>query len=155
MDIENIDPEIVQEVQPEELPELEKPTTRKYTRKAPKLDEQKIDSGATGAKKQGRPKKSAPVYDDEAKGKLAKNLQGLHVMGAMILQFPELALADQEAEMLADGLIKVSNEYGLELSGKTGAAIQLLGAAAMIYWPRLIALKQRRAQMPVTVDQAG
>lgn len=152
MDTENLEIEQPVEIETEPL-ETSEPTKRKYTRKAPKLEEHKIDSGSA-TKKTSRAKKSSPAYDEEAKGKLAKNLQGLHIMGAMLLQFPELALGDQEAEMLADGIVKVSNEYGLELSGKTGAAIQLLGACAMIYWPRLIALKKRQAQAPVTVDHA-
>lgn len=151
MNEENLtsEPALGESPEPESTSE---PKTRKYTRRAPKLDEEKIDA----APKRGRKAKTTgPVYDDEARHKLAKNLQGLHVMGAMILQFPELQIADHEADMLADGIIKVSHEYGLELSGKTGAAIQLFGAAAMIYLPRLAMLKKRRAEMPVTVDHAG
>jgi hypothetical protein len=80
---------------------------------------------------------------------LAKQLKGVHQMGAMMLGLPMLVLSDPEAVMLAEGFAAVAREYDLSISGKTGATLQLLAAAAVVYVPRMIAvdvyIKQKKA----------
>jgi hypothetical protein len=86
-------------------------------------------------------------------GALAKNLKGIHALAAKMVPIkgPDgkmlLELDDTEATQLADAVAQVAREYDLELSGKTGAAIQLFGVAAMIYGPRVYVIQQMRLYM--------
>lgn len=92
-----------------------------------------------------RPRK--PAVDAVA---LAKQLKGIHALAAKLVPIPGpdgtklLELSDVEASELASAVAAVAKEYDLELSGKTGAAIQLLSVAAMIYVPRLYIIQQMR-----------
>jgi hypothetical protein len=87
-----------------------------------------------------------PVMDMD-KGLLAKQLQGLHLIAVNVTGMPELAISDPEAAMLSDAVVNVCEEYGLSISGKTGALIQLLAACGMVYLPRLAKVKQRMEQV--------
>lgn len=92
--------------------------------------------------KRGRPpKRQAPEVDAPA---LAKQLMGLHMMGAVITGAPELQLTEAEAIGLAEAVAAIAREYNLSIDGKTGAAIQFIGACAVIYIPRLLKIKQRK-----------
>lgn len=97
-------------------------------------------ASAAPAKKRGRPPKA---ISHESRGMMARQLAGLHLIAAGALGIPELQLAESEAESLAQGIAAVCDEYGLSLSGKTGAALQLFAAAAMVYAPRFFAVKAR------------
>ncbi len=74
---------------------------------------------------------------------LAKQLQGLHLMAAQMTGLAEVQISSDESMMLANSVIGVSEQYDLSIDGKTGAAIQLLATAAMIYLPRVLAIKAR------------
>lgn len=91
-----------------------------------------------------KPRAAKPKKPDNSA--LSKNLMGLHAAAAMIAGNPILQLQQTEADALADGIVAVCDEYELELDGKTGAAIQLLGACAMIYLPRVLAIRQQRIE---------
>lgn len=84
---------------------------------------------------------------------LAKQLKGIHALAAKLvpLKGPDgsmlMELSDTEATQLADAVAGVAKEYDLELSGKTGSAITLIGVAAMIYGPRIYLIQQMRAYM--------
>lgn len=95
------------------------------------------------------------VYSKDSEEKLAAQIQGIHAIGSMISGIPELAIGEKEAEMLASAVMAVAAEYNLELSGKTGAAIQLLAACAAIYVPRLIMVKQRVAKQQAITNVIG
>lgn len=95
---------------------------------------------------------------------LGRQIVGLHALIAVATQMPEMQITDAEGEMLARGVTAVAEEYGLALTGKTGAAIQLFAAAGMVYVPRLVMIKaklaaQRAAQAAAdearTVDGSG
>jgi len=117
----------------EEAPQAEEPVAPKRRGRPP----------GTGKKSDGTaPKKTASRKNDDISD-LAKHIQGLHVMVAMITGFGELQISDQESLMLAKGVSAVAEEYGLSLDGKTGAAMQLFGAAALIYVPRALMIKSR------------
>lgn len=120
---------------------------------AQKLEEKPVSSdSAAPAAKRGRPKKSEG-YTDESRARFAKQVQGLHIMAAQLTGFGEFQISDPEAAMLADALINTSQEYGLSLSGKTGAMLQLLGTAAMIYVPRFAIINQKiKAKKAQIVD---
>lgn len=95
--------------------------------------------------KPGRKPKKRAITDDE-KTALGKQIVGLHLIASVTFGIPELAIQPQEGELMASAIVNVAEEYGLSLGGKTGAAIQLIGTAAMIYMPRYFAMQQRVKQ---------
>jgi hypothetical protein len=102
-----------------------------------------VDPGAGAPPRRGRPPGSRKTITGEEINALAQQIQGLHIMASMATGIPELQLTPNDAVLLANGILAVSKEYGLAISGKTAATLQLLGACAMVYVPRLIAVKQR------------
>lgn len=92
--------------------------------------------------KPGRRKKG---MTPEALENMAKQIQGLHHIASVATGLEELRINEMEAAMLSRALTGVSEEYGLSLSGKTGATLQLLGVMAMVYVPRLGAIKAKAA----------
>ena len=120
------------------------------------LEEKSVNSGTDQpAAKRGRPKK-VDTFSAEAKERMARQVQGIHMMAAQLSGFGEFQISEPEAVMLSDAIINTSNEYGLSLSGKTGALIQLIGTAAIIYLPRFAVInakiKAKKANQSVTID---
>jgi hypothetical protein len=107
------------------------------------LPEQKV--GETTAKKPGRPKSRATL-DDAQIANMARQIQGLHMIAAQATGLPELGITEKESTMLAHSIALVSAEYGLSMSGKTGAMLQLIGTAAIVYLPRMGAINQKIKQ---------
>lgn len=101
-------------------------------------------SASQAAPKPTRQKKASKSADEIAA--LGKQLAGIHQMAAMLTGMPELAIHEQEGVMLAGGILGVAEQYDLSIDGKTGAALQLLAAAAMIYGPRAMAINARMKQ---------
>ncbi len=129
-----------------ETPPSAEPPKRRRGRppKNPALQEQTVNPGAEQKRGPGRPKKQAgPQFSAEDVTKLARQIQGLHVIAAQATGLGELVISETESVMLADSLTKVSEEYGLSLSGKTGAMLQLLGTAAIVYMPRFASINQK------------
>jgi len=100
--------------------------------------------GSTGPASE-RPKKSNSRKTESAEA-LARQIMGLHQVALLATGIPECQITEQESVILATALNAVVEEYGLSLSGKTGAALQLFGAAAIVYGPRIISIQQRNAQ---------
>lgn len=103
-------------------------------------------------KRRGRPpkdpnaepkKRRSKKTETESLDAFAKQIQGIHHMASLVTGVPEAAISDVESRMLAESVIAVSEEYGFELSGKSGASLQLLAACAMVYTPRFIQASQR------------
>lgn len=115
-------------------------------------------------RKRGRPKGSStgkssaeksPGRKAQDTAALAHQIKGLHSLAAMATGLQIMQISDQEAAMLASGVNAVCEEYGFALTGKTGAALQLFAAAAMVYAPRIMYLqaekaKQKAAEQPET-----
>ena len=102
----------------------------------------------TGAKKEATkapPKKRAESTKLDTE-KLGKQIVGLHMLVAQVTGLPEAVISESEGKVLAESLDAFCAEYGLALTGKTGAAVQMFGAAAMIYAPRVMAVKFRAAK---------
>ncbi len=119
-----------------EAGEIEQPKKRRG-RPPRNPDAVKIESTKTPPVKPKR-KTSKSVID-------GKQIAGLHAVAAHLTGMPELIISEAEGELLAGGIQAVAEEYGLELSGKAGAAIQLLSAAAIVYLPRLAAIATKKA----------
>lgn len=118
-----------------------------------------VEIPAGSAQPKGKPgrKPKKTVMDAAARSSLGKQIVGLHMVSAMAFSIPELVITEQEGELLANAIAAVSEEYGLSLTGKTGAALQLVGTGAMIYLPRFFAMQKRvnaaRETMPAQTDE--
>ena len=132
-----------------ELPESVGPETqppKKRRGRPPKnsaLEEQSTASGEAKPKRAYTKKSERVTFDSDSTRKLAKQLEGIHLMVASITKLNEICISDTEAMMLAGSLQTMSAEYNLSLDGKTGAAIQLIATAAMIYVPRAIVINNK------------
>jgi len=104
--------------------------------------------------KPGRPKGTGGKKAMDPVG-LAKQLVGIHQLAAMFTGMGELQLQQEEAQGLADAVVNVCAEYDLNIDGKTGAAVQLFAACAMIYAPRVLQIKFRLAQERAAYEQAN
>lgn len=146
----------------EESPQSEIPPEPKRRGRPPK--ERPADDGAAGAtatgpsekpKPKGRPKgKRKEKTSPEELDALAHSLFGIHAVMAQALSIPELMLDAQGARTLAAGVSRMQEEFGFEVSGRTGAVLAFLGAAAMVYVPRVIAIKARVATQKASERQA-
>lgn len=83
----------------------------------------------------------APTKDDV--DRLARHIEGLHMIAALATGIPEARLTSKESESLAIAISAVAAQYDLAIDGKTGALLQLAGAAAMVYTPRVFAYRAR------------
>ena len=150
-----IEPVEIEEVEQES--QIEPPKKRRgRPPKIASLDEQPVND--TKPKRTYNKKDNKPTYDADSTKQLAKQLVGIHIMVASITKIDEIAISENEGMMLAASLQTMSAEYGLSLSGKTGAAIQLLGTAAMIYVPRALVINEKIKKARnniVTVENAG
>lgn len=98
------------------------------------------------------PKKSkARVAQDTEE--LGTQIVGLHKLAALVTGLPELEISPIEGQMLAGGINAVCQEYGLSLSGKTGAMVQLIGAMGVVYMPRLVVIKKRMDAEKARADE--
>lgn len=104
------------------------------------LPETPLGAAPPASAPRGRPRKVAQIDSTL----LARQIQGLHLVAARATGLPELELQETESMLLAEAIASVSREYGLALDGKTGAVLQLLGACAIIYMPRLAHVTARR-----------
>lgn len=116
------------------------PKKRGRPRKDATVTQENIQNGTQAAAKPTRQKKGKSA---EEIANLGKQLVGIHQMAAMLTGFPELAIGEPEGQMLANGIIGIAEQYDLSIDGKTGAALQLFAAAAMVYAPRAIAINAR------------
>jgi hypothetical protein len=113
------------------------------TTKTTPLTEQPVDqTPPESAEPQKRRRRTKAIDKDQ----LAQQLIGLHMMAAKLTGQQFMLLDPAEAKLLADAMENVAREYDLELSGKTGAFIQLLAAGAIVYGPRVLKLKAIREQ---------
>lgn len=114
----------------------------KKRRGRPPKDPSKIREGVGAGTEKTAAKKNKYSMSDAAQ--MAQQLQGVHVLVAMMGGMPEMQLTDKEALMLAQSVVNVCNQYDLEIDGKTGAFIQLIGSAGIVYLPRALAIRNRK-----------
>lgn len=140
---EIVDPQLGPETV-ENGPEITPPKKRRgRPPKSDRLGEQPTSGGAATPKRAYTKKAERVVFDSDSTHKLAKQIAGIHLMSASITKIGELQINETEAMMLAQSIQAVSSEYDLSLSGKTGAFLQLLATAAMIYVPRIMVINAK------------
>lgn len=115
--------------------------------------EEKIGSDAGPGKAKPGPKKRK--FGGESVDLLAKQLAGIHNMAAMIMGEPVMILSETESVMLATALVGIAEEYGVMLTGKMAATLQLLGVAGMVYVPRFIDIQRKHARNPPNTVENG
>lgn len=132
---ETVDPNIaVEEETIIENPDIAQPVKRGRGRPC------KTDAEKAAGKDSPKKSKARVAQDTE---ELGSQLVGLHKLAALMTGLPELEISSIEGQMLAGGINAVCQEYGLSLGGKTGAAIQLIGALGIVYMPRLVVIQKR------------
>ena len=110
----------------------------------PPTPDKEIPAGTastTAAKPKSRAKKTEINI-----GNLANQIVGIHQLVAMATGIGEVVISEPEAELLAKGFAAVAEQYDFEISGKPGASLQLFAAAAMVYAPRVFAIKAKIAK---------
>src|SRR5574337_178250 len=133
----------------DDIPEAPKRRRGRPPGSTNKLKPEAISVDGATKPKRGRPRKDAGPRDVNS---LARQIFGLHTLAAMATGIPEATIGEQESVMLATALDSVADQYGLSLDGKTGAAIQLIATAAMIYAPRVVAVRARIAAQSAAAD---
>ena len=75
-------------------------------------------------------------------------LLSIHGIGASLLKTPELAIDEGEAKMLASAVSEVSKHYEVlsKVSGEAVAWTHLISVCAIVYGPRIFAVRNRRPQ---------
>jgi len=142
--------EIPEQIAPISSEEQEKPrrgrppnSTRKDLLSADGVTQETIDEKP----KRTYTKKAKPNgFSAEAFNQLAKQIEGIHMLAGQLTGIPEFVLDAGDSQALALAVIGVCAQYDLAIDGKTGAALQLLGTAAIIYIPRYFAFRQRNAK---------
>ena len=103
-----------------------------------------------GKRGPGRPRNS----EKEASIRLEKIgltdlLYSLHLMGANILNAPNLELDQEESKKLADAVQKVAGFYSVAFDPKKVAIVELAAVCGMIYGPRIMAWRiDRKKKAP-------
>lgn len=108
----------------------------------PAFEEVAEDSAKPATPRRTR-KPSARNAKKNNPAELAKQITGLHLMASMMTGVPEVQISDEEGQQLAIAVVNVAELYNLSIDGKTGAAIQLMAACAMIYAPRALMIRHR------------
>lgn len=97
----------------------------------------------TGKPKVKRAGKRKEKTSPEELSALANNLYGIHAMLSQAMGMPEMMLDAQSATILATGISRMQDEFDVSVSGKTGAVIAFVGSMALVYVPRVMAIKDR------------
>ena len=129
--------------------EAEVHTPPKRRRGRPSKNPALIAEGISSEEKKSRaakPKRQKHVYSADAIALMGKQIVGIHSMAAIATGLGELQISDAEGQALAQSVVNVADQYGLEIDGKTGAALQLFATCAMIYGPRYLAVRGRAQQ---------
>jgi len=100
----------------------------------------------TGSAKSAPKAKAAKSYSQVDFAAMGKQLVGVHEVAAMMTGIVDIRISEAEGVALAQAIGNVSEQYGLEIDGKTGAAIQLVMTAAMIYGPRALMIRAKAQQ---------
>lgn len=85
------------------------------------------------------PRKSATETKGDISG-IESLLVSIHLMGAVALKQPGLALNEVEAKRLATAIQQVQAQYPFVIDAKTQAWINLAAIGGMVYVPRVIAV---------------
>ena len=105
--------------------------------------------------KRGRKGKKREA-DPESLEELASKIKGLHQLAYMATGLEDVLITDKQAGMLAASIDSVSREFGVMLSGKTGAIIGMVLTMAMIYAPKVfIVMAKIDAMKKAKASQSG
>lgn len=90
--------------------------------------------------------KKKQAYSAEDVKMMGKQIAGLHIVVSQMTGIPELQIQEAEGQMLAQSIVNVCDQYDLAIDGKTGAFIQLIGVAGIVYAPRFMHFRSRMAK---------
>ncbi len=106
------------------------------------LNAEKIESGGKTSTASKPSKRRAPVSAENVK-LMGKQICGVHMIAAQVTGLGELMISEDEGYALASSIVLVAEQYDLSIDGKTGASLQLLFTAAMIYGPRALVIRSK------------
>jgi hypothetical protein len=97
-------------------------------------------------------KKTAPKKNVEH---IKKVLVSVHAKVALAIGEPDLAIDDEEGQMLAESGAALLEYYKIKIDGKRGAIVAFIYALTLVYGPRLfsIAMAKRQQDLPGNVTQ--
>ncbi len=105
--------------------------------------------------KRGRKKKTREA-DPESIADLSNTILGFHQLAYMATGLEDVLITEKQAGMLATSMDNVSREFGIALSGKTGAIIGMLATCAMIYVPKALTISMKiNAMKKAKATQGG
>jgi hypothetical protein len=85
-----------------------------------------------------------PKQDSAAVEKLAKSVQGLHSLAALLTGMPELEISEADARAVCESVGEVGREFGAgAVSPKTLAILGLIGTLAFVYAPIYVEIRGR------------
>lgn len=105
--------------------------------------EQIEGGGSNAAAAAPKTRTKSKAYSAADVDAMANQLVGLHQIAAMMTGVGELQIDLKEGVMLSRSIVGVCEQYDLSIDGKTGAALQLFGVAAMVYVPRFAHFNKR------------
>lgn len=124
-----------------ETPEPAEPTRRRRGRK-PKNETAPAPEAAPGA--ESPENKPTRRRSRKVNANSVQQIIGIHKMISMLPGMEIFAIEENEAQILAEGMQGIADEYGVTMSGKTGATLNMVAALAMVYGPRGYLLYQQR-----------
>jgi hypothetical protein len=119
------------------------------------------DASETEGKRRGRPKGSknsaaGKQSYKEVQSDLTGLLYSIHLMGAALLNVPELRLDEDEAKQLAGAMARVQKEFGVAvISPKAAALINMGVVGATIYGPRIVAMVNDASKKKTPPEHRG
>lgn len=109
---------------------------------------------APGAASKAPRSKTGPKKGMDA-ATMGTQIVGIHQLAVMFTGIGELLITPEEGRNLADAVVGVCSEYDLNIDGKTGAAIQLFAALAVVYTPRIMQIRYRVAMEKQANEQVA
>lgn len=109
---------------------------RKRGRKRRVVTEKPLEEAQAIPEEKLERKKRASKKTPLSAEKLARQLQGVHLIAAAALG-PEMAIDEKEAEMLAESVVTLAKEYDIVPSGKAVAWTGFVTTVLMVYGPRM------------------
>ncbi len=145
----------VEKVEPEDLTiPKKKYRKREELISEPGVTEEKITEAKPKRTYNKKNKKIDTLLDAESISSLAKQIEGIHMLASQISGIPEVVLSSDDSMALAGSVMVVCSQYNLSIDGKTGALLQLLGTASVIYIPRYFAFRRRIAENEINESNA-
>ncbi len=135
---------------PDELPPIvvdaEEPKRRRGRK--PKAETVQAESAPEAVADDDKPRRKTTRKPNASS---IAQIVGIHKMISLLPGLEVFQVNEAEAQILAEAMRGIADEYGVSISGKTGATLNMLAAIAMVYGPRLMILYHQNKSKVETV----